>query len=280
MKIGSAVGVGQLVNLHSEDWLARQRIAGKVAAKTLSELERLVSVKSNLTTRELSEVAESVIFDHGCEPTFKGYKGHGSVPFPAAVCISVNRQVVHGVPTDYRLQEGDLVSFDLGATYQGAVADSAITCCFGEYKSKQHQDLVVGTRQALLSGIQAVVVGKRLGSIGHAVYKKAQEYNISVITQYGGHGISETHDRKPMPHATPFVANKAEPNEGIVMQKGLVIAIEPQCCIGSPKTRVGADKWTVETEGVSAHFEHSVFLHENTVEIITLRENEDKKPIA
>lgn len=274
MKVGQNIGAGQLVNLHSEGWLVRQRHAGKVAAKALSELESLVRAKTELTTRELSEVAEKIILDHGCTPTFKGYKGHGSVPFPAAVCISVNRQVVHGVPTDYRLQEGDLVSFDLGATYQGAVADSAITCCFGEYKSKQHQDLVVGTRQALLSGIQAVRVGNRLGSIGHAVYKKAQEYNLGVITQYGGHGISETRDGVAMPHAPPFVANRAEPNEGIVMQRGLVIAIEPQCCLGSPKTRVGSDKWTVETEGVSAHWEHSLYLHDDRVEIITLREGE------
>lgn len=249
-----------LFKLKDQDWLDKQRIAGRIAANALVKLENLVKKKTELSLIELNEVAEKFIVDAGGFPTFKGYKG-----FPAGVCISVNKQLVHGIPTDYHLQEGDVVSFDLGVTWEGAIADTAITCIYGEPKP-QHVALVKATEESLMKGIEAIQVGKRLGCIGSAIYKSAKGNGFNVITKYGGHGLDWN-----IPHALPFVENKSEPDQGIRIQVGLAIAIEPMLVPGSTETRTLADGWTVATDDIGAHFEHSVFVHTNRVEIITDR---------
>jgi methionyl aminopeptidase len=251
------------VSLKDQSWLDKQRVAGKVVAGALSLLEREVKNGTIKSLLELDALAETFIRDNGCVPTFLHFKG-----FPNSVCISVNRQLVHGIPTNYRLQDGDVVSFDLGATFEGAIGDSAITCIYGHPKSEQHVKLVAATELALMKGIEAIKVGNRLGCIGEAIYKSARSNNFSVVCNYGGHGIDwET------PHASPFVANKGTANEGIRIQPGLTIAIEPMLVIGSSAvTTTGADGWTVSTLEIGAHWEHSVFVHEdNNVEIITDR---------
>lgn len=247
--------------LKDERWLTYQRMAGKIAAKTLVLLQKQVEEKTTSSMLELNEMAEKFIADAGGSPTFKGYKG-----FPAGVCISVNKQLVHGIPTDYRLQEGDLVSFDLGVTIEGAIADTAITCIYGAPKSSQHVKLVQATEASLMKGIQAIQVGKRLGVIGHAISRSAKGDGFGLITNYGGHGLDWN-----TPHASPFVENKSEPDRGIRIQPGLSIAIEPMLVIGQPSTRTLEDNWTVVTPDIGAHFEHSVFVHEDRVEIITDR---------
>lgn len=262
-------GSASIIPLKGDDWLVKQRVAGKAVATALSTLKNLVAAQTTQSLNELNAVAEQIITDHGCTPTFKGYKGHSTTPFPAGVCISVNKHLVHGIPNDSRLQDGDVVSFDLGATFEGAIADSALTCIWGTPKSKRHTDLVEGTYESLRAGINAIQVGKRLGVIGNAIYKKAREYDLGVVTEYGGHGIDLN-----KPHAPPFVQNRALPEEGIVIQKGLTIAIEPMCVIGTPRTRILPDNWTVATDDIGAHFEHSIYVHEDKVEIITLREDE------
>jgi methionyl aminopeptidase len=251
------------VKLKDSSWLERLRVAGKCVSSTMIKLEVLVKEKTNLSLVELSDFAESEIRKQDCEPTFKGYKG-----FPAAVCISVNKQLVHGVPTDYKLQDGDLVSFDFGATYKGAIADSATTCIFGEAKHKEHIALIKATKESLAEGIKAVAVGNRIGAIGHAVYNCARERGFRVIENYGGHGIDEN-----TPHAQPFVSNKSEPNKGVRMQPGLTIAIEPMLIPyrTQPRTKTGSDGWTVYTEDIGAHEEHTIFVHEDGIEIITER---------
>jgi methionyl aminopeptidase len=268
MRISSqgAFASDSFVTLKDLDWLEKQRVAGRVVAGALLLLQGFVESKSDLSLIKMNELAEEFILDQDCELTFKGYKG-----FPAGVCISVNKQLVHGIPIDYHLQEGDVISFDLGATYKGAIADSAITCIFGEPKSSVHTSLLQATEEALMAGINAIQVGKKLGCIGNAIHKTNKKYGFGLITKYGGHGLDWNH-----PHAAPFVENKADPGDGIRIQPGLAIAIEPMLVIGDTYTYVDKDGWTVWGQNISAHFEHSVFVHEDKVEIITRRDNVGK----
>jgi methionyl aminopeptidase len=249
--------------LQDKDWLEKQRKAGKIAACALKHLEDLVKHKTKLSLIELNDVAEKYIVDEGGTPTFKNYNG-----FPAAVCISVNEQLVHGIPSNYHLQDGDVVKFDLGVTVDGAIADTAITCIYGEPKNSWISKLVSSTYEALDKGIAAISVGKKLGVIGNAIYKSVKGNGFSVITKYGGHGLAWN-----MPHAPPFVDNRSEVDIGFRIQPGLVLAIEPMLVMGTTNTHVASDGWTVLTSGISAHAEHSVYIHHDHVEIITDRNN-------
>lgn len=264
--VQEAFSRNDFVILKDQNWLERLRIAGKCVSDIMTMLESLVKDKTNLSLLEISEFAESEILKRDCQATFKGYKD-----FPAAVCISVNKELVHGIPSNYKLQNGDIVSFDFGATYKGAIADSAVTCIYGEAKSKSDIVLLDATKASLYAGIEAVNIKKRIGAIGNAVYRCARDKGFKVIENYGGHGIDEN-----TPHAQPFVSNRADPNTGIRIQSGLTIAIEPMLVPynSSIKTRVGDDKWTVYTEEIGAHFEHTIFVGDKDVEIITKREDE------
>ncbi len=269
MKIASqnALADSSLITLHDQVWLDRQRMAGKAAAGALVLLEQLVKDRTTKSLLELDRIAEEYILEHSCAPTFKGYRG-----FPNCCCISVNQQLVHGIPTDYHLQDGDLISFDLGATFEGAIADTALTCIWGEPKEEAHVKLVQATKDALTKAIETVAVGKRLGVIGNAIYKHGKDNGFSVVENYGGHGISMTASGIGIPHAPPFVANRSNPNEGVIIQVGMVLAIEPLFVLGSStKTRTLGDGWTVACENMCSHHEHSVYIHENRVEIITER---------
>ncbi len=253
-----------LITLKDSNWLNKQRIAGKCVASTLMLLESMIKYKFEGTLLEYNNEAEKHIASFGCTPTFKNYKG-----FPSGVCISVNKELVHGIPSDKKLQDGDVISFDLGATYEGAIADSAITVIFGTPKSNKHVELIKATNESLLAGINAIAVDKRLGVIGNAISKKAKEYGFGLVTRYGGHGLEWD-----KPHAPPFVSNKASVDEGIRIQPGLAIAIEPMLTIGVPETKTLNDGWTVVTNDIGAHFEHSIYVHEDRVEIITDRNYE------
>lgn len=254
--------------LHNDNWLKRQRIAGKVAGQTLSLLEKLVQEKTVKSLLELDKIAEEFIIANGCSPTFKNYKS-----FPNSVCMSVDNEnshaMVHGIPYDYILQNGDLISFDLGATFEGAIGDTAITCIYGDPKSERYVRLIQDTKESLILGIKAVSVGKKIGVIGNAIYKFLSSKSYGVITQYGGHSL--TYDT---PHAAPFIANKSSPDEGIRITAGMTLAIEPMAIINNnTKTKAGKDGWTVFSEDVSSHEEHTIFVHEDHVEIITDRTN-------
>jgi methionyl aminopeptidase len=254
------------VILQNDLWLNNLRIAGKNLSAIMNRLEDLVKEKTSLSMIEIDKLVEEEILKHeGCYPTFKNYKS-----FPASVCISINNQLVHGIPTDYKLQDGDLVSFDFGITYKGAIADCARTFIFGEPKQKLHQELVDTTRECLGLAIKSIQVGKKTGVIGNAIYKHAKNKGFAVITQYGGHGISMQTTGEGIPHAQPFISNRTTPDDGVRIQPGLTIAIEPLLCIGDAKPVVGSDKWTVSTPGLSAHFEDTIFIHKDKVEVITL----------
>jgi methionyl aminopeptidase len=261
---------GGLIKLKDQPFLERQRVAGKVAAGALSLLEKAVQDKTSLSLLDLDNLAAEYIKDHKCSATFLGYHG-----FPNSVCISVNRQLVHGIPANYYLQKGDVVSFDLGATFEGAIGDTALTCIYGEAK-KEHIKLIKTTKECLSAAINLIDKAVknseeiRVGSIGECIYKKARDEGFAVYTQYGGHGLEDE-----TPHALPFVANRAIKEEGIRLRAGMTIAIEPLLIpvIYSTDTTVSEDGWTVIGKDICAHEEHTIFIHEDRVEVITARES-------
>lgn len=254
--------------LQDHDWLTTQRKAGKIAAKAINHLDMLVKNKTQCSLIELNDIAEKIIIQDGGIPTFKDYKH-----FPATVCISVNQQLVHGIPNNYHLQDGDIVKFDLGVTYEEAIADTAITCIYGQPKYDWHVKLVNSAYEALDKGIAAIAIDRHLGVIGNAIYKSVKGNGFAVITKYGGHGLGRDKDGNGVLHAPPFVDNKSEPDSGFRIQPGLVIAVEPMVTQGSTNTRVLSDGWTVVTDGVTSHVEHSIYVHADHVEVITDRTN-------
>lgn len=266
----SKSSISDFIILQDNTWLERQRIAGKVVAGALQLLEKAVKEKTIMTMLELNNMAEEYIEKNGCSSTFKNYKG-----FPCGVCISVNTVLVHGIPNEYRLQEGDKISFDLGATYNGAIADSALTCFYGIPK-QEYSDLSEDTRQSLYNGIKSIKIGKRLGCIGDVIYKTLKD-KYDVITNYGGHGLSCTADGIGIPHAQPFIPNRSNINDGVRAQVGMTIAIEPQATIRSSNfyTKTADDGWGVLTPEVGSHWEHSLYIHKDRIEIITYRESEN-----
>lgn len=265
---GSWLAESSLIKLKDDGVLEHYRIAGKVAAGALSLLEQEVYNRTSLSLLELDKLAHDYILDNGCEITFLDYHG-----FPNSICVSINKQLVHGVATNYHFQEGDMVSFDLGATFKGAIGDTALTCIYGEPKSQEQIKIIRATKEALMKGIAAIKMGKRLGSIGEAIWKSARGNGFNIIEQYGGHGICSK-DGVGIPHALPFVANRAVSNEGVHFQPGMVLAVEPMLTDGSTKTWVDSDSWTVHCEAkLSSHEEHTIFIHEDHVEILTARES-------
>lgn len=265
--IQQAFGSNGLVCLKGQDWIEKQRIAGKIAAKTLLILKDLVESRCKENPIELNRIAENYITSQKASCCFAGYKG-----YPNGCCISINQQLVHGIANDVLLKDGDMISFDLGAEIEGVIADTALTCIYGEPKSEKQIKLIQATEEALNKGIAAIQVGKQLGVIGNAINKCAKGYGFGLIENYGGHGIDTDSNGKGIPHAFPFVANKANPNEGVHMQSGMCLAIEPMLTSGSTKTRIDKDGWTVWCDAeYSSHSEHSVFIHKDRVEIMTDR---------
>lgn len=241
----------------SEEFYQNQKKAGicvSACLRTAGELVDKVSLK------DIESKCLEIMLEHNCTPTFLGYKG-----FPGAICASINNELVHGIPSDYHPQSGDVVKIDLGATYNGIIADAARTFIVGTAKSNEHTDLVKKCEEALKIAINAVQVGKRIGSIGYAIdrfIKKNSRFGL--ITSYGGHGVGAE------PHQAPFIANRAQPTEGVRIRHGMSLAIEPMVTIGSNNTRVANDGWTVLTDGIGAHFEDTIYIHQDgRVEVLT-----------
>lgn len=256
----------------------------KIAAKTPEELDametagRIVGIalqevraaaKPGATTLELDNVAETVIRDHGAYPTFLGYEG-----FPASICSSVNEVVVHGIPNEAEvLKEGDLVSIDCGATFNGWVGDSAWSFGVGELADDVDK-LNRATEWVLMEGVKAMVPGNKLTDVSHALeqatYAAEDRFGVSlgIVDGYGGHGIGRTM------HEDPYLANEGKPNRGPVIQEGSVLAIEPMLILGGGfETEVLADEWTVVTlDGApAAHWEHTVAATTQGPRILTPR---------
>jgi methionyl aminopeptidase len=247
------------IKIKSEREIALMRQAGKIVAQVLIILSE--SVKPGLKTKELDVIAEKEIRRLGALPSFKGYRG-----YPASVCVSINDEIVHGIPGDRVIKEGDIVSLDLGAIYQGYQGDAARTVGVGTI-SMQARALIDATAGALQSGIKMARDNNRLGDISAAVQKYAESKGFSIVREYTGHGIGR------QMHEDPLIPNFGNAGSGPILKKGMVFAIEPMLNAGDWRTKVDANnKWTVSTidGSLSAHFENTVVITEDEPEILTV----------
>ena len=247
-----------MIELKSARDREKMRRAGRVVAEVLAELRN--AVRPGITTRDLDQVADHGIRARQGIPVFKGYHG-----YPASVCVSVNDQVVHGIPGLTVLKPGDLVSIDLGATVDGFVGDAAFSMFVGEPPDQRAEELLRVTEEALYLGIQQAQVGHRLGDISAAVQQHVEAHGFSVVRDFVGHGIGR------QMHEEPQVPNYGTAGRGILLKPGLAIAIEPMVNLGGHAVDVGDDGWTVTTRdhSLSAHFEHTIFIDEDGPEILT-----------
>jgi methionyl aminopeptidase len=246
------------ITIKSEREIVLMRQAGKIVAEVLATLE--LWVKPGIKTKELDIIAEREIKRLGGKPSFKGYRG-----YPANLCVSVNDEIVHGIPGERVIKEGDLVSLDLGVIYQGYQGDAARTIAVGVVTS-QVEDLIRATEGALTAGIQMAQDQNRLGDISAAVQQYAESRGFSVVREYTGHGIGR------QMHEDPLIPNFGIPGTGIVLKKGMTLAIEPMLNVGEWRTRLSNNEWTVHTAdgSLSAHFENTVVITDGDPEILTI----------
>ena len=247
-----------------EQELIELRHAGKILAQVLSETAKLV--RPGVSTAVLDLAAERSIREEGALPAFLNYRPSGAkFPFPAALCVSVNDEVVHGIPSEeYILKEGDMVSIDLGLSYNGYFVDSARTMFVGA-GDVQGQKLIDGTREALASAVSAAKVGGHIGDIGAAVGVVARTYNLAVVEELGGHAVGKS------VHEKPFIANVGTIGEGDKIVDGMVLALEPIFTEGKGHISLMEDHWTYVTRDGSraAHFEQTIVVTKSGVEILT-----------
>jgi methionyl aminopeptidase len=245
----------------SMDELERMKEAGRLVGEVLAELAALVA--PGVTTADLDAVAEKRIARAGATPAFKGYHG-----YPATICTSINEEVIHGIPSGRRLlQEGDIVSIDVGASLNGYFGDSAVTLPVGQV-SEEAATLLRVTEEALYKAIERVRPGNRVSDIGHAVQKHVEAYGFSVVREFVGHGIGQRM------HEEPQVPNYGDPGRGPRLSEGMVLAIEPMVNAGKAAVKVLGDGWTAVTRdsSLSAHFEHTVAVTADGPWILTARE--------
>ena len=234
------------------------RQAGRIVAAVLDEMA-VQAARPGVTTAELDRVAEELIRSLGGEPSFKGYRG-----YPATICASVNEEIVHGIPGERKLVEGDIVSIDVGAIWEGYQGDAAITVAVGQV-TPEVQRLMEVTRAALQAAIAAARAGNRLGDISHAVEQTAVQGGFQVVREYGGHGIGRRM------HEPPRIPNEGPAGQGLRLRAGMTLAIEPMLTTGNGQTRVLPDLWTVVTArgDLAAHYEHTVLVTQDGAEVLT-----------
>lgn len=233
------------------------RRAGKILARTLDEVA--AEIAPGRTTGEIDAMIEDFIRSHGSQPTFKGYRG-----FPASACISINDQVIHGIPGDLLIRDGDLVKVDIGVTRDGFIADSARSFAAGEI-AEDIRLLLEVTRQALSAAIEHARAGNRVGDISHAIEEEARLRGLQVVREYFGHGTGLAL------HEEPNIPNFGPAGVGPLLEPGMTIAIEPMLNLGTGKVKLSEDRWTVLTADgkCSAHFEHTVAVTKNGPEVLT-----------
>lgn len=254
------------VTIKSEREIELMREAGKILAKTHIELEK--ALKPGMTTWDIDHLGEEIIRSYGCIPSFKNYCG-----YPASICVSVNNEVVHGIPSKKRvIQEGDIVSLDAGVIYKGYHSDAARTHGVGEI-SKEAKRLIEVTRQSFFEGIKYAKAGNHLNDISAAVQAYAEEFGYGVVRDLVGHGIGEHL------HEDPEVPNFARRRKGIRLQAGMTLAVEPMINVGRPGVRWLDDEWTVVTEdgSLSAHYENTILVGEDGPEILSLLPSDEEK---
>ncbi len=246
-----------MIVLRSNDEIQLLRRAGALVAEVLLKIEEFV--KPGVTTEELDQLAEQLIRKAHGVPTFLGYRG-----FPKTLCTSLNEEIVHGIPSERVLREGDVLSIDCGVTLQGYVGDMAKTFLVGQV-SHEKKKLVEVTQQSLDAGLNAYRLGNRIGDVSHAVEQVAKSHGYGVVRDFVGHGVGQKL------HEDPQVPNFGPPGTGPRIKVGMVVAIEPMLNLGTHATEVLKDGWTVVTRDrkPSAHFEHTVVVTDKGTEILT-----------
>ena len=257
-----------MITIKNERQFAKMAEAGRCVAAVHQAVAEAAEVGVTLKTLDL--VAAEVIRGWGCQPSFLGYQG-----FPAHICTSLNEGVVHGIPGGDRLAEGDILSIDAGAIYEGYHADAALTIPIGEVDEESAQLLDV-TRRALWAGIDQVRVGRRVGDIGHAVEMAAAPHGYGVVSQYVGHGIGRSM------HEAPQIPNHGPPGKGYRLRTGMAVCVEPMFNLGTPDTVTAQDGWTVNTADSrrSAHFEHTVALTADGPVVFTVSDLLTARPVG
>ncbi len=246
-----------MITLKSKREIEMMRDASQIVADILENLRS--HCKAGVSTRELDQIAERQTAQHGAKAAFKGYRG-----YPSALCTSINCQVVHGIPDNTVLQDGDIISLDFGVAYKGYFGDSAITVAIGDIDSETKK-LVKVTEECLYLGIEQMVVNNHLSDLSRAIQSHAESNGFSLVKEFGGHGIGKRL------HEDPMVLNYVINGRGIKLRPGLVLAVEPMVNMGADQVQILSDEWTVVTldRKPSAHFEHTVAITENGPEIHT-----------
>lgn len=248
------------ITLKTLQEISIMRQAGRVNAEALAAAREII--RPGITTADLNAAAEEVLKKHGCYSPFKNYPG--PYPYPASTNVSVNYELVHGLPGKRKLKEGDIVSVDCGTVFEGYVGDSAFTACVGEV-TEEAKNLVEATEGALYAGIEKMVAGNHVGDVSAAIQNYAESRGFYVTREYTGHGVGRAM------HEGPQVPNYGIPGRGLVLRTGMTIAIEPMLLVGTPATRVLPDQWTVSSAdgSLTAHYEHSVAVTEDGPLILT-----------
>lgn len=258
-----------MIFLKTEDEIELMRKANQLVSATLAELAK--EIRPGVTTSTLDKIAEAYIRDNGGIPTFKNFPNPYGDPFPSSICASVNEQVVHGIPNDVPLKEGDIVSIDCGALLDGFNGDSCYTFCVGEV-AEAIKSLLRVTKESLYLAIETAITGKRIGDIGFTVQSHCEGNGYGVVREFVGHGIGREM------HEEPSVPNYGRRGNGTLLKNGLCIAIEPMITLGSPQIYMMPDKWTICTRDgkVAAHFEHTIAIHNGKADILSSFEEIEK----
>ena len=244
-----------MITIKSAREIDLMRRANVIVAEVLQELKR--AVKPGVTTLELDQIAEDLTLKKNATPAFKGYQVGGRI-YPRSLCASINEEIVHGIPSARVLKEGDIIGLDYGVIYQGYYGDSAVTVGIGKV-SEEAERLMRVTEEALYRGIEQLRDGERMGKLSSAIQKTAEDAGFSVVRSFVGHGIGRRlHEEPPVP-------NYGQPESGLRLRQGMVLAIEPMVNVGDYEAVIKDDGWTAVTKdgSLSAHFEHSVAITEN-----------------
>ena len=253
-----------MIYLKTEEEIQLIQHSSLLVGKTIAEVAR--HIKPGITTMELDQIAEEFIRDHGAKPGFKGYRG-----FPATLCVSVNENVVHGIPDKYELREGDIVSIDCGVLKNGYYGDSAYTFAVGNVKP-EILALMKATKEALYKGIEQAVAGKRIGDIGNAIQQHVNPMGYGIVRELIGHGVGKHL------HESPDVPNYGKKGHGVLLSEGMVIAIEPMINLGKRHIVQEDDGWTIRTldRKPSAHYEHTIAVRKDKADILSSFEEIEK----
>jgi methionyl aminopeptidase len=251
------LGNNKGITIKSPEEINLMRISGQIVARTMEKITS--AAKPGVTTTELDQIAEDDIRSQDAVPSFKGY-----LNYPATICTSINNELVHGIPSDRKIQDGDILSIDAGAVYKGFHSDHAVTIPIGSVP-KPINELIKVTRESLLVGIKQAVAGARIGDVSHSIQEYIESNNFGVVREYVGHGIGR------QLHEDPPVPNFGEPSRGLELKRGLVLAIEPMVTVGDWHTKLHEDGWTVSTldESLCAHFEHTILITDHEAEVLT-----------